>query len=73
MSMLFKLAAAGAAATSGIALYDAAHHGLTGRYSVFSADSEFPALILASDLTHGFTYAALGTVLLLHSKGASGS
>jgi len=73
MSMLFKLAVAGAAATSGIALYDAVHHGLTGRYSVFVSDSDVPAVELAGSLVHGFTYAALATVLLVQSRLTSNS
>jgi hypothetical protein len=64
MSMLVKLAVAGAAATSAIALYDAVHHGLTGRYSVFSEDSELPAVAFAGSLVHGFTYAVLAAVLI---------
>jgi hypothetical protein len=73
MPMLFKLAIAGAAATSSIALYDAVHHGLTGRYSVFSSDSDLPGVELAGSLVHGFTYAALATVLLVQSRITSNS
>ena len=70
MSVLFKLAAAAAVATSGIALYDAAHHGLTGRYSEFSEESTIPALILVSETIHGLTYAVLAAVLVIWAKSA---
>jgi len=72
MSKLFTLAVVGAAATSGIALFDALHHGLTGRYSVFSTDTELPAVAFAGSLVHGFTYTALGAVLLVQSKASDG-
>jgi len=72
MSKLFTLAVVGAAATSGIALFDAIHHGITGRYSMFSADTELPAAEFAASLVHGVTYAALGAVLLLQSRASDG-
>ncbi|HEX8510457.1 MAG TPA: hypothetical protein VF635_13300 [Propionibacteriaceae bacterium] len=71
MSKLFPVAVAAAVATSAIALYDAAHHGLTGRYSQFSTDSAYPSVVLLSDIVHGLNYAALATILVLISRDAN--
>lgn len=59
-----RVALVAAAATSGIALFDAVTHGFTGDYSAFSDDSEVVALLVTGDVVHGLTYAALGYVLV---------
>jgi hypothetical protein len=59
-----RWALAGAAATSAIALFDAATHGLTGRYSAFSEESDLQTLAAAGSLVHGLTYLALAVVLV---------
>jgi len=69
MSTFFlRFALAAAVATSAIALYDAAHHGLTGQYSQFSADSAYPNVALLSDVIHGLNYAALAAIMILVSR-----
>lgn len=55
----------GSALTSAIALSDAVMHGVTGRNLL---DATGPAVwLLAGDLAHGFTYAALSWVLVRES------
>lgn len=71
MSMLFRFAAAAAVATSAIALYDAAHHGVTGRYSQFSDDSTMPALAEVGGVIHGLNYTALTVILVLLARAAT--
>lgn len=58
------LALVASAGLSAIALYDAARHGLTGEYSVFSDDSGDLVAGIGSAVVHGLAYAALVLVLL---------
>lgn len=58
------VALAGCAGLSGIALTDAYVQATTGHSSVFADDSGHTALIVAGDIWHGLTYAALAWVLV---------
>lgn len=58
-----RLALAGSAALSAIALTDAVTHGLTGHYSFFAEDSGRPGPVVVSYLVHGLAYLALAHVL----------
>ena len=64
LSVHHKLALTGAAVTSAIALFDAATHGITGDYSVFSDESGVRPVKVLGDLAHGMTYVALCLVLV---------
>jgi hypothetical protein len=64
LSTHHKVALAGAAMTSGIALFDAMTHGLTGEYSMFSDESGVRLAKVFGDLVHGLTYVALCFVLV---------
>jgi hypothetical protein len=64
LSTHHKVALAGAAMTSGIALFDAMTHGLTGEYSMFSDESGVRLAKVLGDLVHGLTYVALCFVLV---------
>ena len=58
-----RLAIAGSAGLSAIALYDAITHGLTGHYSPFADDSGQAGPIVASYVVHGLAYLSLAYVL----------
>jgi hypothetical protein len=64
LSTHHKVALTGATVTSGIALFDALTHGLTGQYSWFADDSGIRPAQVFSALAHGLTYAALCVVLV---------
>ena len=68
LSAHHKIALLAAAATSGIALFDAVTSATTGHYSFFADDSgNVPAQVVAA-LVHGATYAALAWVLTRESR-----
>ena len=67
LSTHHKLALTGAFMTSGIALFDAMTHGITGDYSIFSDDSGVRPMKVIGDLVHGLTYVALCLVLVRES------
>jgi len=58
-----RLALAGSAGLSAIALTDAVTHGVTGSYSPFADDSGQTGAILVSYVVHGLAYLALAHVL----------
>lgn len=60
------LALAGAAGLSAIALTDAATHGLTGSWSLFSDDGDVPWVRSLGAVVHGLAYA--GAVWVLHAE-----
>lgn len=64
LSTHHQIALTGAALTSGIALFDAMTHGLTGDYSMFSDESGVRVAKVLGDLVHGLTYVALCFVLV---------
>lgn len=64
LSTHHKVALTGAAVTSGIALFDAVTHGITGDYSWFADDSGVRPAQVFSALAHGLTYVALCLVLV---------
>ena len=64
MSLPYRLALVGASLLSAIALYDAAHHGVTGRSSAFSDEYGWTPLLVAGNVVHGLAYVALVTVLV---------
>lgn len=67
LSTHHKIALPAAAVASGIALFDAATHGLTGSYSWFSDDSGVRPAQVFSALAHGLTYLALCFLLVRES------
>jgi hypothetical protein len=71
MTKFFHFAVAAAVATSAIALYDAAHHGVTGQYSEFSDDSTVPVLAQVGGVVHGLNYAALTAILVVLARAAT--
>lgn len=73
LSTHHKLALTGAAVTSGIALFDAATHGLTGEFSWFADDSGVRPAQVFGALAHGLTYVALGFVLIRQTALISGA
>lgn len=61
-----KLALAGALGLSGIAIFDAITHGLTGHWSMFADDGEVPWVMAVGDLVHGLAYT--GALAVLHTE-----
>lgn len=67
LSTHHKLALAGAAVTSSIALFDAFTHGLTGAYSVFADEGGVRWALVTAALAHGLPYLAFCAVLVLEA------
>jgi hypothetical protein len=63
-----RIALATGLGLSGIALFDAVTHGVTGHWSAFSDDGDVPAIIAVGNVVHGLAYA--GGVLVLHAERA---
>jgi hypothetical protein len=72
LSTHHKVALLAAAATSGIALFDAITMATTGHFSVFADDSGHVPAQVAGSLVHGATYAALVWVLGSEARRFSG-
>jgi len=64
MSPIHRAALGAAIGLSAVALYDAAHVGLTGRTSGFSDELGLTPMMLIGGLIHGVTYALLVAVLV---------
>lgn len=61
-----KFALVAAVGLSGIAVFDAVTHGVTGHWSAFSDEGEIPWVQRMGDLVHGLAYA--GGVWVLHAE-----
>lgn len=61
-----KFALAGALGLSGIAVFDAITHGITGHWSAFSDDGDVPWVRALSSIVHGLAYA--GALWVLHAE-----
>jgi hypothetical protein len=64
MSRLHRVALVAAIVLSGVALYDAAHVGITGRPSGFSDEFGVTLMTIIGELVHGVTYATLLVALV---------
>jgi hypothetical protein len=63
-----RLALVPAAATSAIALFDAATNGLTDHDSIFADGSDVTAALVVGSIVHGLTYLTLGWVLVREAE-----